>query len=234
MSPHQLNYGFIKGLEPEGEVGCIIQCSLEYPVALYDYHSDYPLAPIKKLIPYSMLSPIAKMICDKHKLKRTTNVEKLLATENYIGKPNFKNATRINSKLVGVEMKYSSIKINKPFYIGMSILDLSKWHMYNFHYNVMKPIFGNRVHLLYTDSFIYEISCADVCEELRPHARDYLDFSNYPESHMLKNSCNKKVPRKFKDESASKCITEFVGLRSKMYSFMLDDKKDVSKAEVSG
>ena len=68
MSPHQLNYDFIKGLEPEGEVGCIIQCSLKYPVALHNYHSDYPLAPIKKLIPYGMLSPIAKMICDKHKL----------------------------------------------------------------------------------------------------------------------------------------------------------------------
>ena len=142
--------------------------------------------------------------------------------KNYIGKPNFKNAKRINSKLVGVEMKYSSIKINKPFYIGMSILDLSKWHMYNFHYNVMKAIFGDRVHLLYTDtdSFIYKISSAD--------ARDYFDFSNYPESHMLKNSCNKKVPGKFKDESASKCITEFVG----SYSFMFDDKKDISKAEV--
>ena len=41
------------------------------------YRSDYPLAPIKKSIPYGMLSPIAKMICDKHKLKRMTNVEKL-------------------------------------------------------------------------------------------------------------------------------------------------------------
>ena len=98
----------------------------------------------------------------------------------------------------------------------------------------MKTIFGDRVHLLYTDmdSFIYEISSADVYEELRPHARDYFDFSNYPGSHMLKNSCNKKVPGKFKDESASKCITEFVGLRSKMYSFMFDDIKDISKAEV--
>ena len=105
--------------------------------------------------------------------------------------------------------------------------------MYNFYYNVMKAIFGDRVHLLYTDmdSFIYKIS-ADVYEELRPHTRDYFDFSNYPESHMLKNNCNKKVPGKFKDESASKCITEFVGLRSKMYSFMFDDKKNISKAEV--
>ena len=49
-------------------------------MALHDYHSDYPLAPIKKLIPYGMLSPVAKMICDKHKLERMTNVEKLLAT----------------------------------------------------------------------------------------------------------------------------------------------------------
>ena len=68
MSPHQLNYNFIKGLEPEGEVGCIIQCSLEYPVALHDYHSDYPLAPVKKSILYGMLSPMTKMNCDKHKL----------------------------------------------------------------------------------------------------------------------------------------------------------------------
>ena len=80
MSPHQLNYDFIKWLEPEGEVGCIIQCSLEYPVVLHDYHSDYPLAPIKKSIPYDMLSPVAKMVCDKHKLKIMTNVEKLIAT----------------------------------------------------------------------------------------------------------------------------------------------------------
>ena len=79
MSPHHLNYDFIKRLEPECEVGCIIQCSLEYPVALHDYHSDYPLAPIR-IHTLRMLSPVARMICDKHKLKRTTNVEKLLAT----------------------------------------------------------------------------------------------------------------------------------------------------------
>ena len=75
MSPHQLNYDFIKGLEPEGEVGCIIQCSLEYPVPLHDNHSDYPLAPIKKSIPYGMLSPVAKMICDKHYMLYYRNLQ---------------------------------------------------------------------------------------------------------------------------------------------------------------
>ena len=76
--------------------------------------------------------------------------------ENYVGKPNFKNAKRINSKLVGVEMKYSSITINKPFYMGMSILDLSKWHMYNFHYNFMKAIFGDKSSFtLHGHGFLY-------------------------------------------------------------------------------
>ena len=135
--------------------------------------------------------PLSNSLCGKtienpEKLSKVKLCNESSKYKNYVGKPNFKNAKRINSKLVGVEMKYSSIKINKPFYIGMSIL--SKRHMYNFHYNVLKAIFGDRVHLLYVDmdSFIYKISSADVYEELRPHTRDYFDFSNYPESHMLK------------------------------------------------
>ena len=47
---------------------------------MHDYYGDYPLAPVKKSIPYGMFSPVFKMICDKHKLKRMTNVEKLLTT----------------------------------------------------------------------------------------------------------------------------------------------------------
>ena len=140
-----------------------------------------------KLLSYSLCG---KTIENPEKQSKVKLCNESSMYENNIGKPNFKNAKRINSKLVGMEMEYSSIKINKPFYIGMSILDLSKWHMYNFHYNVMKAVFGDRVHLLYMDmdSFIYKISSADVYEELRPHTRDYFDFSNYPESHMLKNS----------------------------------------------
>ena len=154
--------------------------------------------------------------------------------EEHIGKPNFKSAKIINGQLVGVEMKYSAIKINKPFYIGLSILDLSKWHMYNFHYNVMKPTFGERINLLYTntDSLMYEIESEDVYKELGMKASGYFDFSNYPEDHFLKSNLNKKVPGKFKDKCGGVPIEEFVGLRSKMYSFKVASKKVVSKVEI--
>ena len=88
MQMDQLNYDFIAGLAADGPVGCIVQCKLVYPMALHDIHADYPLAPVKKSIPYSSLSITAKQICDKHNLKKSTHTEKLLATfedrDNYI------------------------------------------------------------------------------------------------------------------------------------------------------
>ena len=98
----------------------------------------------------------------------------------------------------------------------------------------MKPIFGERINLLYTDtnSLMYEIESEDVYKELGMKALGYFDFSNYPEDHFLKSNLNKKVPGKFKDECGGVPIEEFVGLRSKMYSFKVASKKDVSKVEV--
>ena len=71
----------------------------------------------------------------------------------------FKWSKIINKTLVGVEMRNSLVKMNKPFYVGNAVLELSKFQMYNFHYNVMKPVFNDRIHLLYmdTDSLMYKI-----------------------------------------------------------------------------
>ena len=109
--------------------------------------------------------------------------------ENYIGKPNFKNVKRINSKLVGVEMKYSSIKINKPFYISMSILDLSKWHMYNFHYIVMKPIFGDRVHLLYCYIVGLGLTCKFIDLLFKHSFIKFIEISLYLDFIVLEIIC---------------------------------------------
>ena len=76
-----------------------------------------------------------------------------------MGHYSFKWSKIINRNLVGVEMKNSLVKMNKPFYVGNAVLELGKFHMYNFHYNVMKPVFNDRIQLLYTDmdSLMYKI-----------------------------------------------------------------------------
>ena len=83
--------------------------------------------------------------------------------EKNVGHFSFKHSKIINKNLVGVEMKNSFVKMNKPFYVGNAVLELSKFHMYNFHYNVMKPVFDDRIQLLYkdTDSLFYEICSTD-------------------------------------------------------------------------
>ena len=71
---------FICGLPDEGKFGCFIDCMLSYPSALHDVHDDYPLAPVKQKVSYEDLSPCAKKMCDRHRLKCTLNKEKLLTT----------------------------------------------------------------------------------------------------------------------------------------------------------
>ena len=147
--------------------------------------------------------------------------------ERLVSKLNFKNSKVINKNLVGIEMNLAVLKINKPFYLGMAIMDISKSHMYNFHYNVMKKHFGEKMKLLYTDtdSFIYEFSVDDIYKELQ-QLKDHFDFSNYPKHSPLWCLENKKIPGYFKDECGGRIIEKFVGLRSKMYSIKMFGTRD--------
>ena len=75
---------------------------------------------------------------------------------------------------------------NKPIYIGMSILDISKNCMHEFYYNVMKEKYGEKIKLLYmdTDSLIMEIKTSDFYADVRNELIDEFDTSDYP-----KNNC---------------------------------------------
>ena len=77
-----------------------------------------------------------------------------------------------------------------------------------------------------TDSLTYEVKSKDVYEEFFKH-KHLFDFINYPEDSKFFDKANKKVIDKMKDESEGKIIDEFAGLKSKMYSMLSDDGKDL-------
>lgn len=120
-------------------------------------------------------------------------------------------------------MSKTSIVLNKPIYLGMSILDLSKTLMYNFHYKYIKPKNGNNASRLFTDtdSLCYEIKTQDFYKDISGDVGDKFNTSNYPRSHPsgIPVGVNEKVIGMMKDESGGKQIAEFVGLRSKLYAY---------------
>ena len=149
-----------------------------------------------------------------------------------VNDPTFDNAIIMNDNLCGVMRKKASVKLDKPIAIGMCVLDLSKLLMYDYHYNTIKKQYKDKATLLFTDtdSLTYEIKTNDIYDDMRKDKHLY-DFSDYPKDHPLYDVCNKKVIGKFKDETSSKSITEFVGLRAKMYSFKTADEHESKKAK---
>ena len=141
-------------------------------------------------------------------------------------KPTYVSCKIFHENLVPVNMKKQRLKLDKPSYVGMCILDLSKVLMYDFHYNYIKKKYGGKAKLLFTDtdSLCYIITTDDVYEDLY-HNRELFDNSDYGKSSKFFFDENKKVIGKFKDEAAGQPIIEFVGLKSKMYSYKTEKKK---------
>ena len=152
-----------------------------------------------------------------------------------VAKPNYESRKIFNENLVSVHMKKTSLTMNKPVYLGMSILDLSKTVMFDFHYKYIKPKYGKQAKLLFTDtdSFLYEIQTEDFYKDISGDVKDRFDTSEYPEGHPsgIPTGVNKKVLGMFKDEAKGKNIKEFVGLRAKLYSYKMEEGKENKKCK---
>ena len=165
------------------------------------------------------------IVIDEKKLKK-------LASQ-----PSFKSFKICNENLVIVERKKIELKLNRPIYVGFSILDVSKVLMYDFHYNYIKAKYpGNKSNLLFTDtdSLMYSIKTINVYSDFYNH-KEKFDFSDYDKGSNYYNSENKKKIGKMKDELKGTIVREFVGLRAKMYSVFSDniveEKKEMKKAK---
>ena len=171
-----------------------------------------------KLMNNAIFGKSMENVLNRSNIKLINNdPEKLL---KLIREPNFQHAYEISDKLFLVESTPIKTVFNKPIYIGACILETSKLHMYQFWYDHLKNKYNNKVELIYTDtdSLIIQVETDDIYKDMFED-KDKYDFSEYPKDHPNYNITNKKVLGTFKDELKSRIITEFIGLKPKMYSF---------------
>ena len=176
-----------------------------------------------KLMNNSVFGKTMENIRKRVDVRLVTDEKKLLKLTS---KPTYVSSKIFNENLVAVHKIKETLTLNRPAYVGMCILDLSKTLMYDFHYKYIKEKYGEKAKLLFTDtdSLTYEIEAKHVYKDFFKD-KDKFDNSDYPEYSPFFYKENKKVIGKFKDEAAGIPIIEFVGLRSKMYSYIKDNQK---------
>ena len=144
-----------------------------------DFEKDF-----YKLMNNSVFGKTMENVRNRINVKLVTSEK---AYNKLVKKPNFKSVNIFHENLIAVHMEKTVVKFNKPIQIGMSILDLSKTLMYEFHYDYVKPKWGNDATLLFTDtdSFCYEIKTEDFYEDIKDDLDKWFDTSNYEKDHPL-------------------------------------------------
>jgi hypothetical protein len=181
-----------------------------------------------KLMNNSVYGKTMENVRNRINFKFITNEEQALRIRS-----KSKKFSIFNENLVGLHLSKSSVLLNKPIFLGQCILDEAKLAMYDFHYNKFLPNFNrNDIDLLFTDtdSLCYHIRHTNPYEIIKAN-KDLYDLSNYSKEHELYDKSNNKVIRKMKNESPKYQIIEFVGLRSKCYSYRKDNNDNENKCK---
>ena len=217
-----INEDFIKNYDENNDKGYIFEVDVKYPKRLHDLHSD--------LMNNSVFGKTMENIRKHRDIKLVTTDKK---RSKLVSEPNYHTINLISEDLSIIEMKKTKVKMNKPIYLGLSILEISKTLMYEFWYDYMKPKYNNDVKLCYmdTDSFIMNVKTNDFYKDIANDVENRFDTSNYEVNRPLPTGNNKKIIGLMKDELGGKIITEFVTLRPKTYSFLTDDGKEDKKAK---
>ena len=182
-----------------------------------------------KLMNNSVFGKTMENLRKRVDVRLVTDEKKLLKLTS---KPTYISSKIFNKNLVAVHKIKETLTLNRPSYVGMRILDLSKTLMYDFHYIYIKQKYNNKAKLLFTDtdSLTYEIKTTDVYKDFW-NDKNKFDSSDYSKDSKFYDEKNKKVIDKFKDEAGSFVIKEFIGLRSKRYSYIKDNNQHSKTAK---
>ena len=149
-----------------------------------------------------------------------------------VAKSNFCRGNPISDCLTAIQCTVATLTLNRPIYMGFSVLDLSKLRMYNYHYNhmcVKYPDHG-QLRLLFTDtdSLAYAVQTEDIYRDMAEDAATHYDFSEYTLDHPLYSAMNRKALGFFKDELNSGPMQQFVGLLPKWHAFLCTGKVSIN------
>jgi ribosome-binding factor A len=184
-----------------------------------------------KLMNNSVYGKTMENLRKRVRIDLVTNLDVSNKLRKLIADPAFVSHKLFDNNLAAIHRTKAKLTLNKPIYVGMAILDLSKLLMYDFYYNSIKKQYGEKAQLLYTDtdSLLLHIETPNIYDDMLRNPELY-DTSDYPTHHRLYSTLNKKVVGKFKDECCGNPIVEFTGLRPKMYSIKMLDH-EIKKAK---
>ena len=173
---------------------------LHYLTHLHDRHDDYPRAPESLVIDRSVYSSTQQAVFPEsapqrkltHNLRNRVSVELITDARilrKRVAKPNFCRCNPITDCLTVVQCKVATLTLNRPIYVGFSVLELLKLDMYDFHYNHMCVQYprANQLRLLFTDtdSLAYDVQTDDIYSDMVDDAASRYDFSEYPLDHPM-------------------------------------------------
>ena len=153
---------------------------------------------LRKLMNNSVFGKTMENIRKHRDIKLVTTDKK---RSKLVSEPNYHTINLISEDLSIIEMKKTKVKMNKPIYLGLSILEISKTSMYEFWYDYMKPKYNDNVKLCYmdTDSFIMNIKRNDFYKDISNDVENRFDTSNYEVNRPLPTGKNKKIIGLMKD-----------------------------------
>ena len=133
-------------------------------------------------------------------------------SKKYVSQPSFVSQKIFSENFIAINEIRFVLTLAKPIYVGFSVLELSKYFMFDFHYNYIKRKYNAKLVFTDTDSLVYEIETNEVYEDFQ-NDKYLLDLSNYPKDSEFFYSVSEKVNSKTKDVSTGKINDEFVRLK---------------------